>query len=144
MKSTNILVLISAVFLVAVFQTTSSAQGRAGGPSISANTGIYLPQGDPVQGRKALLDLKCNTCHRIVGENSEPRVEGTLGPDLGKAQAAYSKEQLATSIIAPSHNVASIDQKWRSGDVSRMGDFNQAMTVRQLIDLVAYLKSLKR
>lgn len=104
---------------------------------------IYLPPGDAAKGRAAFLDLKCNTCHGVAGDGIARLVEGRLGPDMGKIQASLPASQLATSIIAPSHNVAAMNTKWRAGDVSRMGDFSYAMTVRQWIDLVAYMKSLK-
>jgi hypothetical protein len=142
MRFTITSAILAAILLAAGGPDTIFAQWPLWPASPAA--GIYLPDGDPVKGRIAFTDLRCNTCHRIPADGIEQVVQGTLGPELGSKQAVLSKEQLATSIIAPSHNVAFIDKKWRSGDVSRMGDFNQAMTVRQLIDMVAYLRTLRK
>ena len=52
-----------------------------------------------------------------------------------------SREQLAEAILAPSHvireGVADVDLP----ELSRMGDYTEALTVRQLIDVVTYVKS---
>jgi hypothetical protein len=50
--------------------------------------------------------------------------------------------ELAESIIAPQHEVAEGLEGVRQGQLSRMGDWTEAMTVRQWLDIVAYLKSL--
>jgi mono/diheme cytochrome c family protein len=110
-----------------------------------AEAEIFLPQGDPAEGRKAFLESRCNTCHGVPGDQIERRVEGNLGPDLGKTQAAKSRDELASSIIAPSHAFAGDDpEQWKAGNLSRMGDYSRHMTVRQWIDLVAYVKSLDK
>jgi mono/diheme cytochrome c family protein len=120
-------------------------QTRAPGEAaVSAAAEIYLPEGDPNAGRQVFLDFKCNTCHRIAAEGIERRVEGELGPELGKALAAQPRDQVATSIIAPSHAFAKDGEKWESGDLSRMGDFSEHLTVRQWMDLVSYLRSLNK
>ncbi len=65
-----------------------------------------------------------------------------LGPELGSEQASLKACELAESIIAPSHRISAEVQLASEGNLSPMGDFTETMTVRQLIDLVAYLKSL--
>jgi len=51
--------------------------------------------------------------------------------------------RFVTSIINPSHKLAPGYPKERivSGGISRMADYNDVMTVRQLVDLVAFLHS---
>ena len=51
--------------------------------------------------------------------------------------------ELITAIVNPSHGVPQGRRAGlvRSGHLSRMGDFGEAMTVRQLIDIVAFLHS---
>lgn len=49
----------------------------------------------------------------------------------------------ASSIVAPSHEIGPEARKMMEGELSPMGDFSDAMSVRQLIDLVAYLDSLE-
>jgi hypothetical protein len=55
---------------------------------------------------------------------------------------------LSTAIVSPSHELSSgLDEKVRAqlaGALSPMGDFSHMMTVRQLVDLHAYLRSVKQ
>jgi len=101
----------------------------------------YLGRGDPVAGRRAYLALKCNTCHTVAGEPIGTRPPRLPGPQLGKSVALESPQQIADSIAAPGHTASQKSGPWhRSG--SKMGDYTDIMTVRQLMDLVAYLRSL--
>lgn len=143
MKPTLILVVLLAGLVVACEQ--QGRQTRAPGEAtVSAASNIYLPEGDAGAGRQIFLDFRCNTCHSVPAEGIERRVEGELGPELGKATATQMREEVATSIIAPSHAFAQDGEKWKSGDLSRMGDFSQHLTVRQWMDLVSYLRSLDK
>jgi hypothetical protein len=51
--------------------------------------------------------------------------------------------ELVTSIINPSHRISARYERAavKSGSLSRMGDFSEGMSVRDLADLVAYLQS---
>ncbi len=104
---------------------------------------VVLPAGDPAAGRRAFLDLECATCHRVTGEPGFPApVSAHPGPTLGPVQALQSPEQIASSILYPSAQIAE-DARSRSEDgLSHMGDWSGAMTVRQLVDLIAYVRSL--
>jgi mono/diheme cytochrome c family protein len=132
------ILLVTAITCLALAACQQEAPPEKG-PAPGAAAEVFLPQGDPVEGRKAFLDSRCNTCHGVPADNIERRVEGNLGPDLGQTQAAKTRDEIATSIISPSHDVP---EEWKSGDLSRMGDYSTHMTVRQWIDLVAYIKSL--
>jgi hypothetical protein len=55
-----------------------------------------------------------------------------------------SRGLIVESIIAPSHRVPEGIEGVRNQDMSRMGDYSEAMTVRQLIDIVAFLELLGR
>jgi hypothetical protein len=46
------------------------------------------------------------------------------------------------SIFAPSHEISANLRRPREDDLSPMPDFSEAMTVRQFMDLVAYVSSL--
>jgi cytochrome c2 len=129
--------------LVSVACEQQAPQTGVPGQAVAA-TEIYLPEGDVNAGRQVFLDFRCNTCHSVPAEGVGRRVEGELGPELGKTQAAQSREQIANSIIAPSHAFAENGEQWKAGDLSRMGNFNEHLTVRQWMDLVAYLKSLNK
>ena len=109
---------------------------------------VVLPRGDAQAGRQVFLDLKCTACHRIVGETTFPEpVGGTQGPDLDHTLGLRPTSDLAAAITVPSHSMSlktSDEVKKRLENVllSPMGDFSRTMTVRQLVDLLAYLASL--
>jgi len=102
----------------------------------------YLAMGDPAAGRRAYLKLKCNTCHTVAGEPIGAKPPRLAGPQLGKSVALQSPEQIADSIAAPGHSISKKSGPWQGSAGSTMGDYTNIMTVRQLIDLVAYLRSL--
>ncbi len=105
---------------------------------------LSLPKGDAVEGRQAFRELKCFSCHRIAGDIEMPApVTLGEGPTLGLRQARYKARYIADSIIFPSHVIENDLKSHKTGDsLSRMGDFSDSMTVKQLADLVAYLKQL--
>jgi mono/diheme cytochrome c family protein len=102
----------------------------------------YLAQGDPVAGRRAFLALNCNTCHFVAGEPIGAKPPRLPGPQLGKSVALESPQQIADSIAAPGHRISQKPGSWRRSAGSNMGNYANIMTVRQLMDLVAYLRSL--
>jgi mono/diheme cytochrome c family protein len=107
------------------------------------SSGFRLPEGDPGRGRAVFVASRCHACHEVAGEHfpapvAEPQVPVRLG---GPVQAVISDGQLVTSIIHPSHRVSARYEPAavRSGSLSRMGDFTESLSVRDLTDLVAYL-----
>lgn len=115
------------------------------GPKSGA--GLRLPDGDVERGKAAFLELKCNTCHTVAGtEMSAPGKDYAyvrvvvLG---GEVRQVKTYGALVTSIINPSHSLAPGYPKElvTKGNESAMPNFNDKMTVRQLIDLVAFLQS---
>jgi hypothetical protein len=107
---------------------------------------LVVPQGDAAAGERAFVELSCTSCHRVVGHDDLPvPVSANLGPVLGPVQAAHAQVEggsVASSIISPSHVVTRQGGEEREGKLSPMGDFSEAMTVRQLIDLLAFIRSL--
>ena len=107
--------------------------------------GLRLPDGDLEAGKLAFQELSCTTCHDVVGVPMEARGERpstivTLGGEVTRV-ATYG--ELVTSIINPSHQIS---RRYRPEelpdvDVSMMANFNDLMTVEQLIDLTAFLQS---
>jgi len=115
------------------------------GPKSGA--GLRLPDGDVERGKTAFLELKCNTCHTVAGtEMPAPSKDYAyvrvvvLG---GEVRQVKTYGALVTSIINPSHSLAPGYPKEliTKNDQSAMTNFNDSMTVRQLIDLVAFLQS---
>lgn len=106
--------------------------------------GFFLQKGDVAAGEKAFADLKCTACHWVANNTDlKPPVAQKWGPMLGYKQAGYAEGWIANSIVSPSHTISrNFEGKYEDEELSRMGDFTEVMTVRQMIDLVAYIKSL--
>lgn len=107
--------------------------------------GFRLPEGDVGRGQAAFVDLRCNACHRVAGVAlappiAEPPVPVILG---GEVPHARTDGDLVTSIINPSHRIAPghARELVTKGERSRMPEYSEIMTVRQMIDLVAFLQS---
>ncbi|MCI0617576.1 hypothetical protein L0244_31770, partial [bacterium] len=64
-------------------------------------------------------------------------------PNLNRPIRNQSPGKLATSIISPSHEISKEVLKRATGGMSPMGDYSEAMTVRQLLDLLAYLSPME-
>jgi L-cysteine S-thiosulfotransferase len=110
-----------------------------------SSTGFHMPDGDAQRGRQLFVDLKCGSCHRVNGVNlpapvADPPVPLVLG---GVVTQVRTDGELAASIIDPSHHLASGYRlaEVRTGGLSRMGDYSEQITLRELIDLVAFLQS---
>lgn len=115
------------------------------GPSRKSSAGFHIPDGDAIAGQAAFLELKCNACHRVEGVSlpapvADPSVPVVLG---GHTPRTRTDGELVSAIVDPSHKLAPGFPKanLKSGDLTRMGDFSDAMTVRQLIDVVAFLQA---
>ena len=110
---------------------------------------VVLPKGEVEAGRQAFQDLKCHVCHRVAGERAFAAPVADLpGPPLTALLQLQETSEIAAAIIAPSHSLsirtseALKAQLYKEG-ASPMGDFSRAMTVRQLADLLAYLRSVR-
>lgn len=109
--------------------------------------GLMLRGGDPGGGRQAFLDLKCTVCHRVTGEADFPEpLSNIQGPVLDATLGSRPEGYVATAIIAPSHsisiNVSDAVKTEMSGVLSPMADYSAVMTVRQMLDLLAYLETI--
>ena len=109
------------------------------------------PKGDPAKGRGVFQRLECYSCHEVRGERfPTPTDRARVGPELSAMGPLHPPEYFAEAIINPNASVG-----WRikhhkeekkgylgTDGKSRMPSYNGALTVQQLIDVVAYLKSL--
>jgi hypothetical protein len=102
------------------------------GAGVAQGQGVSLPVGNADAGKEAARAMQCHVCHEIVGSGFPAPHAELRGPVLGAAHAGRAADSLAAAILAPSHDRAE----------GQMGDYSEAMTVRQLIDIVAYLRSL--
>lgn len=107
-----------------------------------------LPTGDPVEGRKIFVDMECYKCHEVKGETF-PTVAaegGAIGPELSQTAAMHPVEFFAESIINPNAVIDPEDKaKGYLGEDgrSKMLDYNDLLTAKQLVDLAAYLAAPK-
>ncbi len=98
------------------------------------------PEGDAAHGRQVFIRLGCYACHRVRGEPL-PAPSG-LGPDLTGAGAHHPAGYLLESILNPNAVVVQGPGYTDPGGKSIMPDYRGQLSVAELIDLVAYLKSL--
>ena len=132
------LVVIAAGALLAVAAT----------PEGYVTFNVALPSGDAAAGRIVFRELKCNACHAVAGEEGQsmapPVASMVPAPLLGPDLAQKDLGEVATAVVAPSHKVSSVIAERAGGKLSPMGDFSQLLTVRQLADLLAYLRSFEQ
>jgi mono/diheme cytochrome c family protein len=92
------------------------------------------------------VKFECFKCHAVKGEEF-PGVAKTatdVGPDLTGMGGHHLAEYFAESIMNPNAVILTDEKGYMGQDgKSVMPDYSQSMTVRELIDVVAYLKSLK-
>lgn len=95
---------------------------------------LPLSTGDPGRGRAAFIDLQCHACHRVAEDDALPIVEdaweGPLLSELGKE----SPEAVGWKIVTRTRlGPESIFE-------SPMVESASAMTERELVDVIAYLR----
>lgn len=112
-----------------------------GEPHKSAR-GFHLPDGDPARGQATFVALKCHSCHTVAGVDLPPPVAEVVEPLGGATHYVRTDGSLVTEIIDPSHSLAARYRPVRVASTrqSPMGDFSETMTVRELIDIVAFLQ----
>ena len=107
--------------------------------------GFTLPDGDGNAGQEAFVRFQCGDCHAIAGrEDLREKVDPIMTVNLGgKTTRIETYGQLVTSVINPSHKIS---QKFTGelveiDGVSRMRNYNEVMTVSELIDIVTFLQA---
>jgi len=126
-------ILMFILFSGGIFITSCNQQAR----------GFALPDGDIEEGKATYTRLACNECHRITGiewKGGRDNLNIYLGGDVSRKK---SYGELVTSVINPSHKIA-----WRYKQetstvegISNMKNYNEIMTVQELVDIVAFLQS---
>ncbi len=100
------------------------------------------PGGDPKAGRALFAKLECNKCHEVRPDFPKSGGAGDVGPELTGMGAQHPAEYFAQSIVDP-NAVILAGPGWLGPDGrSTMPDFRDSLTVGELVDLVAYIKSL--
>lgn len=134
--------------VVVMLPVVALTAGCADTPSF----GFPTEHSDIDRGRQAFVDLQCHQCHSVAGERL-PAIAGA-GPvqlELGGDDAAVKGyAELMTSIISPDHTISESYREQLKLDAVVPLDSPMPvpqidnMTVRQLIDLVAFLDSRYR
>jgi mono/diheme cytochrome c family protein len=103
-----------------------------------------LPAGDPAKGRQIFANLECHKCHAIQGESFPPSGGDakSVGPELTGMGALHPAEYFAESILSPNAVIVQGPDYVGSDGKSVMPTYADSLSVTQLVDLVAYLKSL--
>jgi L-cysteine S-thiosulfotransferase len=124
--------------------------GAVSGCASGSLFGFPVEQGDIAAGRQAFVDHRCHQCHSIAGERLPP-LAGADRPILelgGQTTHVRSYGDLTTSIINPDH---AISERYRDQELLLNAQLPletpmpmpniDTMSVRQLIDIVAFLDS---
>ena len=135
MKSTVLLTALLAVLM---------ALGGCDPQARMSSKGFRLPDGDAQAGQEAFLYMQCHQCHSIEGMQL-PEIPGQDAPYVelgGKVTKIKTYGELLTAIIYPSHDLADgyAEEVVSEDGVSNMYEYNQHMTVQELIDIVMFLQ----
>jgi len=98
------------------------------------------PAGDSAHGREVFIRLGCYACHRVKGEKL-PASSG-LGPDLTGVGRHHPPGYILESILNPNAVIVQGPGYTGPDGKSIMPDVRGQLSVEDLVDLVAYLKSL--
>ncbi len=121
-------------------------------PKTTASSGgeLRLPAGNADQGRKEFIEFDCHWCHR-VRDVPLPDKDAPEGLMLPLDQHQLTQPQLLTAITNPEHIFSERYRKIIENPAANaaeteplMPSFIGTMTVRQLIDIVAFLEQLPK
>lgn len=103
-----------------------------------------IPSGNAAEGKKVYVELECFSCHEIKGEQfpQASKDPDRVGPELTGIGRHHPAEYLAETIVNPNRVILEAPGFTGPDGLSKMPDYSESLTLRQLIDLVAYLKSL--
>lgn len=101
-----------------------------------------LPPGDPKAGRAIFGKLECNKCHEAKPDFPRAGGAGDVGPELTGMGAHHPAEYFAQSILDPNAVIVAGPGFTGPDGRSIMPDYRDSLTVTELIDLVAYVRSL--
>jgi mono/diheme cytochrome c family protein len=101
-----------------------------------------LPAGDPARGKQVFVDAGCFKCHAIQGADMpDAGAEKRPGPELTGMGAHHPAEYFAESILAPNAVIVTGPGFTGTDGLSIMPSYADSLTVEQLLDVVAFIKS---
>ena len=113
---------------------------RAGG--VPRGWKFTLPPGDAKTGREIFAKLECNKCHEVKPDFPKSGGAGDVGPELTGMGAHHPAEYFAQSIVDPNAVILAGPGYVGADGRSIMPDYRDSLTFSELVDLVAYIKSL--
>ncbi|HEY7369845.1 MAG TPA: cytochrome c [Thermoanaerobaculia bacterium] len=106
--------------------------------------GFQFPAGDVMAGRETFQRVRCTTCHSVAGQGFPAPLAQAEAMRLTQETAKKTVDELAQSIVSPSHSISGdASGVAEGGELSRMGDFSQSLSVQDVADLVAFLKTIE-
>jgi mono/diheme cytochrome c family protein len=126
----------------APIRTTMEALHASGG--VPKGWKFLLPPGNAADGRKVFVTMECFSCHEVKGEKfpDTSKTPREVGPDLTGMGMHHPAEYFAESVLNPNRVILMGSGYTGPDGLSKMPSYADTMTLRQLVDLVAYLKSL--
>lgn len=122
-----------------------AAAGPGCSPGRYSASGLHLPMdGNVERGKAAFVELGCNSCHKVDGVDLPgptvvPPVPVRLG---GQTSRRVSDGYMITAMFSPNYHLAPHEKgEIATGGQSRMPAFTEKMTVRQMVDIVAFMQS---
>jgi len=126
---------LMVVALVGVMMGCATARDEAKGFRLSDS-------GDLLRGKAAFVEFGCTTCHELRGATHLPTPTIQRIVLGGSVVKEPSDGAVVTAIINPAYHAARFPvAKGATGVRLRMPEYASHMTVQQLTDLVAYVKS---
>jgi hypothetical protein len=136
---------LKGVRVLAVLSAAALVSGCAYNPTFA----FPVQEGDINAGRQAFIDHQCHQCHSVAGVRMPP-LAGASPPVLelgGETSFSKSYAELLTSVINPNHIISEryrerllLDATIPLESPMPMPHID-TMSVRQLIDLLAFLDS---
>ena len=134
-----------AIVCLLLFAGGARAGDKPRGAQLPKGWKFTMPTGDPEAGKAAFEKMECYSCHNVPGAGfPKERSSGGIGPVLGTDYSKLPGGFLAESIVNSHQYISGTLEKYTGQDKvsSKMGDYSSIMTVRELIDIVAFLKHL--
>ncbi|AWL13149.1 hypothetical protein HMF8227_02698 [Saliniradius amylolyticus] len=114
-------------------------------PGPDSPRGFSLPEGSAERGEQVFIKYQCLACHKLDGYD-DSQYDSSLERKVrlgGNTDRVKTYAELLTSVINPSHKIA---RGYRKDSIldesgqSLMRNYNDVMTVSELVDLVAFLQ----